>query len=117
MNQKPAYGQPIQTQQNVNPTDQTHSIILNQGQPQIVANYNNINFGTKPISITCQFCQQPVTSKVDESVSIGSVVLCICLCLGFWVCVQCCRNKEINCCDAKHTCPNCGNVLGYYKSC
>ena len=90
--------------------------IYNQSGPTVV-NVVGTHFGTKPVSLTCQFCKTPITTNVVEECSCCSVCLCILTGFVFWVCVQCCRNKEINCCDATHTCPNCGQVLGYYKSC
>ena len=90
--------------------------IYNQSGPTVV-NVVGTNFGTRPVSLTCQFCKTPVVTNVIETCSCGSVCLCIMTGFLMWVCIQCCRNKEINCCDAKHVCPNCGQVLGYYKSC
>ena len=107
------YGQPI----HISPNDQTHMVILNQVQPQVVAHAIPHEFGTKPLSMTCQFCKQPITSNVKETFNWCSCLLCFWSGLLIWICIQCCRDKELNCCDAKHTCPNCGNILGFYKSC
>ena len=117
MSGSPSYGEAIQnnTQNQLNP-NQPPNIIKNQEEPKIVVNAQ-MAFGTKPVSTTCPFCKQAVTSNVSRSCSIGSVFLCICTCFIFWICVQCCRNKEITCCNAKHTCPNCGKTLGYYENC
>ena len=118
MTDSPAYGEPIQNNtQNVLNASQPQGIISNQQTPQFVINTITPTFGTQPVSINCPFCKQPITSNVSRSCSIGSVLLCICTCFIFWVCVQCCRNKEITCCNAKHTCPNCGKTLGYYENC
>ena len=119
MKDVPKYGQPTQnTTVNELNTPQKQEIIINhQGPPtQSVTNIHT-TYGTQPITQTCPFCKKPVVSKVSRSCSVGSVFLCICTCFTFWVCVQCCRNKEITCCDAKHTCPNCNKTLGYYENC
>ena len=50
------YGRPIHT----SPNDQTHMVIINQEQPQVVAQVIAQQFGTRPVSITCQFCKQPI---------------------------------------------------------
>lgn len=117
MNVNQQYGQPISntTMNEMNPPQQ-QGIILNQHTPQTVTTVTT-TFGSRPVTMNCTFCKQPVTTKVSRSCSIGSFLLCCCTCFIFWVCVQCCRNKEITCCDAKHTCPNCGRTLGYYENC
>ena len=113
-NQNPSnYGNPINQQpypvQNTLPT-------LNQFQPLYV-NIVNTQFGTKPVSINCQFCKAPVTTLVNKSFNICSCLLCWFTSFLLWACCQIVRKKELNCCDAKHTCPNCGQILGYYTSC
>ena len=90
--------------------------VINQIQPQVV-NVVNTQFGTKPVSINCQFCKSPVTTVVKKSCNICSFLLCWCTGCIFWICVQAFRGKELNCCDAQHTCPNCGQILGNYTSC
>ena len=111
------YGQPIR-QNMPNYINPSQPIMYNQVQPQPqIVNMVNTQFGTQPVSLTCQFCQTPVTTVVEKSFSICSCLLCWCTGFVFWVCVQCCRKKEINCCDAKHKCPNCGQYLGSYTSC
>ena len=110
------YGQPIGGPHTGYPTANTSTAVINQTRPQVV-NVMNTQFGTKPVSITCQFCKAPVTTVVEKSCNCCSCLLCWFTCLVFWICVQCCRNKEITCCDAKHTCPNCGQTLGYYNTC
>jgi lipopolysaccharide-induced tumor necrosis factor-alpha factor len=97
---------------------QSQSPVNNQVQPQQqVINVVNAEFGTLPVSITCQFCKTPVTTNVKKSCSCCSCLLCIVTVFFIWLCIQCFRKKEINCCDAQHTCPNCGQILGNYKSC
>ena len=92
-------------------------IIGNQAQPQVVTVVAGQNFGTKPISLTCQFCKNPVTTTVQKKCSCGACCLCWFTGLFIWICIQCCRNKEINCYDATHLCPSCGQQLGTYTSC
>ncbi len=113
---QPGYGMPPGGPPMGPPPQYDSNVVMNQGTPQVV-NVVTSSFGTKPVSITCQFCKTPVTTNVNKSCDCCSFLLCWCTCLVFWVCVQCCRNKEINCWDAQHTCPNCGQVLGYYTAC
>ena len=112
-NEKP-FGNPPYPNINQPPAE----IVNNQIQPQPqVINVVATQFGTKPISITCQFCKIPITTNVARSFNFCSCLLCFYTSLLFWICFQACRGKEINCLNAKHTCPNCGQILGYYSSC
>ena len=114
------YGNPVQpivTSAQPYPNfNQQQPVMMAPVQPQVV-NVVNTQFGTRPVSITCQFCKLPITTHVEKSFSFCSCLLCIYCGFFFWICIQICRKKEINCCDATHTCPNCGQVLGTYTSC
>ena len=110
-NEKP-FGNPPYPNINQPPAE----IVNNQIQPQVI-NVVATQFGTKPISITCQFCKIPITTNVARSFNFCSCLLWFYTSLLFWICFQACRGKEMNCLNAKHTCPNCGQVLGYYSSC
>ena len=92
-------------------------IVVNQAQPQVVNVVANQTFGTQPVSITCQFCNKPVTTTVNKTCNCCTCCLCWVTGLFIWICIQCCRNKEINCWDATHICPACGQQLGTYTSC
>ena len=95
----------------------SQAMIVNQTQPQVVNVVSGQTFGTKPVSITCQFCKNPVTTTVNKTCNCCTCCLCFMTGFIFWVCIQCCRNKEINCWDATHVCPSCGQQLGTYTSC
>ena len=73
-------------------------------------------FKEDPVSMTCPFCLKAITTKTESKFNF---VACFC-CLIFnllYCCVQICLGKNACCCDIKHKCPECGRVLGYYKSC
>ena len=103
----PPQGQPMQSQ----------PVVVNQAQPQVVNVVAGQGFGTQPVSLTCQFCKNPVTTNVEKKCNCCTCCLCCVTGFIFWVCIQCCRKKEINCWDATHTCPSCGQILGSYTSC
>ena len=110
----PGYGQPMQGP----PLATSQGFVANQAQPQVVQVVTGQhNFGTKPVSLTCQFCKNPVTTNVEKKCN--CCTCCLCCWTGFFIfiCIQCCRDKEIGCSDATHTCPNCGQLLGNYNSC
>ena len=92
-------------------------IIVNQVQPHSNNIIVIIKFGTKPVPLFCKFCKKNITTNVSKSWNFGSCFLCYCTSLIFWIFIQSCQGKELNCWDAKHTCPNCGQILGIYESC
>ena len=95
----------------------SQAMIVNQTQPQVVNVVSEQTFGTKPVSITCQFCKNPVTTTVNKTCNCCTCCLCIVTVFFFWICIQSCRKKEFNCWDATHVCPSCGQQLGTYTSC
>ena len=111
----PGYGQPAGGPPHMRGPQQ--GPVTNQAQPQVVNVVTGQKFGTVPVSITCQFCKNPVTTVVEKTCSCGSCCLCCWTGLFIWICIQCCRDKEIGCKDATHKCPSCGNILGSYQSC
>ena len=110
------YGKPIGGGHNHGPHG-PQVMVTNQSQPQVVNIVTTQNFGTQPVSITCQFCNKPITTTVNKTCSCCACCLCWMTGLFIWICIQCCRNKEINCWDATHVCPSCGQQLGVYNSC
>ena len=98
----------------INPSPQ--QVVINQTQPQILR-VISLQFGTHPIAITCQFCRSPITTVVEKSFNCCSCLLCYFTSLIFWIIIQAVRGKEINCWNAVHSCPNCGQILGKYSSC
>ena len=110
----PGYGRPMQGP----PQGPPQGVVANQAQPQVVNVVAGAqNFGTQPVSLTCQFCKNPITTRVEKKCNCCTCCLCCATGLIFFICIQCCRNKEIGCSDATHTCPNCGQILGNYNSC
>ena len=122
----PSYGQPVggipphgMPPQGMPPKGMppSQAMVTNQTQPQVVNVVSGETFGTHPVSLTCQFCKNPVTTTVNKTCNCCTCCLCIMTGFIFWVCIQCCRKKEINCLDATHICPSCGHQLGAYNSC
>jgi hypothetical protein len=40
-----------------------------------------------------------------------------CLFLGWMTVCQMCKGKDLTCCDAEHSCANCGGKIGTYNAC
>ena len=92
------------------------AIVVNQNSPSVIV-VPNIVWGTVPVSITCPFCRQPITTVVEKSFNCATCCLCWCTGLLLFICIQSCSGKEIGCCDAVHKCPFCSNIVGQYSSC
>jgi len=70
----------------------------------------NPNYGDVPVRALCPKCRKPVLSQVSKVSGLGTWLICLILllfppfcCIPFFV-------KSLK--DTRHTCPNCGNVLG-----
>ena len=118
--QNPPYGQPAISADQMAPQNQAYGqpgqpIVINQQSPVTMA--NPLMFKTTPIALTCIFCNKPCTTVVQKKCNVCACLLCWCTGLLCYVCVQCCRQKDICFCDATHTCPNCGQVVGTYTAC
>ena len=94
-------------------------VVNNQTQPQVVTivQQGAQEFGTKPVSMVCQFCKKPITTKPEKSCNCCACICCFSTVFIGWFCIQCYRKKEFNCCDATHKCPECDKILGNYTSC
>ena len=91
-------------------------IIVNQQTPVITYSIDPEVFKTKPIVIQCPFCRTVVNTNVKKSANILSCILCCLSGILFYSIIQYCRNKNLVCCDAVHTCPKCGQKIGEYSS-
>ena len=122
------YGQPggmVQQPPTTYPTQQPQTypspqnVVNNQTQPQVVqiVQQGAQEFGTKPVSMICQFCKKPTSTVVEKKCNCCSCFCCFITLFVGWFCIQCYRKKEFNCCDATHKCSECNQVLGNYTSC
>ena len=88
-------------------------------QPIIVNQYipvQPIPFKTEPINMVCPFCKSNITTNVETEFNCLNCCFC-CWNFVLWIIVQLVREKELNCTDATHKCPNCGQIIGKYNAC
>ena len=100
------YGQPIGTYQN------PAIIIPVQTVPRVVS--VPIKFTKSPMAIVCPRCGASVTTVTQEECNWSACCLCCYTGFHIFACIQCCNGKDIGCTDVKHSCPNCGNLVGGY---
>ena len=64
----------------------------------------------------CPHCNQNIVTEVETQFNCANCCLC-CWNWIIWLIVQLARDKELNCTDATHRCPNCKNIVGKYDAC
>lgn len=66
------------------------------------------------VAITCTFCKKPISTTVNQKLDCCAFALCCFSLVIPYIIVQNCRGKKVLPCNATHTCPYCGNVVGTY---
>ena len=76
----------------------------------------DVKYEGEPVTVVCRFCGKVITTRTKSKFNF---VACFCFLMFniLYCCIQLCGEKNVLCCDITHTCPKCGAVLGYYKSC
>ena len=106
-------GQPIKIQEK----NKSQDIIVNQVKPIIVDKLDyNTKLGTAPMFMICPKCKAPIITNVETSFNMLNFICCFCNLGILWSCWQICKDKELSCNDAIHTCPNCGKEVDKYES-
>ena len=84
--------------------------------PVVPVMINPGEFKNSPVIMTCPFCFKTITTKTESSLNILA-----CCCFFFFTllycCIKICADKDVCCCDVRHRCPNCGRIVGNYKTC
>ena len=88
---------------------------VNQQQPIVIYQQPPI-LKTTPASAVCPHCKNQVLTVVETSFNCLNCCFC-CFAFYAWIIVELVRGKELNCTDAIHKCPSCGNVIGSYDAC
>ena len=100
--QPPTYQPPVPNQQ---------PIVVNQYVAAVP-----LKLKTTPAAIVCPHCNSQITTVVETQFNCGNC----CFCFWFfwcWLCVSLCNDKDLNCTDATHKCPNCNQVIQQYTAC
>ena len=115
---QPGYGPPIQPA--VQPAYippggqapiQNQPIVVNQAIPVIP-----MKFKSQPQAITCPYCKNSVTTVTTTYFNCLNCCFCWFFC-PIWCIVQLVTEKELNCTDATHRCPQCNQIVGQYSAC
>ena len=110
-------GQPITPEVQDMPVPTIQAPVLNQ--PIVVDQdipMNQVKVKTTPVSMVCPFCKNNITTMVRTEFN----WLNFCFCFFFriiWLIVKIESQKELNCNDATHFCPSCGQIIGQYSAC
>lgn len=74
-------------------------------------------FKTTSILATCDSCKTTANTTVNTKFSIVNYLLyCIADPL-VWLIYMLVKGKDLNCCDATHTCSGCGSLIATYSAC
>ena len=101
------------------PPGQPTPVVINQTTPLVVNTvvFSPDMFKLSPVNITCPFCRQMVTTRVQTSCSCCACCFCLFTTFLCYCIVQCIRGKNLICQNAVHSCPNCKQVIGRYEAC
>ncbi len=105
----PAYippGPPI-----MQPPVQNQPIVVNQVIPVV-----QIKLRSSPVAMICPFCKNNITTVTDTQFNCLNCCFCYWAFI-IWIIVQLISDKDLNCTDAVHKCPKCGNIVGKYEAC
>ena len=99
----------------------TQQIVNNQVAPQInVFIFDPEQLKLDSANITCPYCHRPTTTRLYKRCDCCNLLCCLlsmeCFCLP-WICLQCCRGKNLSCYSASHYCGSCGGFLREYHAC
>lgn len=87
------------------------------GQPQVQVNIVPTEYlRSHSVLANCPSCGKVAPTAATAKCSCSNY-LCYCCFSGCWVIYQGFRRKDINCCDATHSCSQCGSQLGTYNAC
>ena len=89
--------------------------IVNQQQPIVVYQQPPV-LKSSPAFLVCPHCRNQVTTIVETNFNCGNFLFCFCF-FYLWIIVELVNGKDLNCSDAIHKCPRCGNTIGNYSAC
>lgn len=69
-----------------------------------------------PQFIKCPFCGEITPTVANRSCNICNVLCFICL-PGCWFLCGICKEKDMNCYNANHSCMNCQKHVAQYNAC
>ena len=93
------------------PMPNQQPIVVNQVIPQAP-----LKLKTMPAEIVCPHCHNNITTVVETQFNCANC----CFCWYFfpcWCIANLVNDKDFNCADATHKCPQCGQVVFQYNAC
>lgn len=118
--------QPLLLNNNENPLPPQNNLggnpfVNNQLNPRMnIRNAPGIGMNvlrSRNTQLVCPYCKSTITTTIKKTCSCPSVCCSIWLTPISWFVFQMIRQKDYNCFDAVHTCPNCKQTLGKYDAC
>ncbi len=78
---------------------------------------HNTIFKTSTVMADCPSCKTSATTTVNTKFNIANILLYVFADPIIWAIFQLVKGKDLNCCDATHTCSGCGTLLANYSAC
>lgn len=72
---------------------------------------------SQPVTVECPFCKGVCVTRTERQLSWKSCLFSLLGTPYLWFLTQICRNKDLNCYNAKHYCLKCNAELGEYSAC
>ena len=92
---------------------QPTAVVVNQ----VVPSYSVVAHTSSPFSTVCPSCKNQITTTAVQTFNCATCCMCCYTGLVLFICIQCCRGKDLCCYDAVHKCPVCGQTVAIYNSC
>ena len=93
------------------PMPNAQPIVVNQVIPQVP-----VKIRSSPAVMVCPHCHNTITTVVDTQFNCLNCCFCYCFFIC-WVIANLVNEKDFNCTDATHKCPQCGQVVFQYNAC
>lgn len=100
----------------VNLVNQVNNQLLIQNLNEHDEDYMKI-IKSNSIIIQCPECRYRSNTTTSSTLNLLNFTFCLFCSFFVWVPFQLINNKDLNCCDVKHTCSNCGFCYGKYYAC
>lgn len=92
-----------------------HNVVVTNQVNAIVISIDE--FKSSSISTVCPQCKVQINTNPKTNFSMTNYCLYYCLGPIVWIIYQAVKNKDYNCTDAQHYCPNCKYLIATYTAC
>lgn len=92
-------------------------VVISTPTVHVSGDSSNTIFKSSSVMATCPSCKTSANTTVTTKANILNVLVYCFADPLLWLIIQLVRGKDINCCDATHTCAGCGSLIANYSAC